>query len=86
MNGMLTLSRFCLAHPSVKLFITQGGLQSFQEATHHAVPMIGIPFICDQQHNVRKMVDAGIGLKLAYSTITKYELLKAITKILHDST
>ncbi|PNF23957.1 hypothetical protein B7P43_G10050 [Cryptotermes secundus] len=75
-----------LAHPNVKLFITQGGLQSFQEATHHAVPVIGIPFICDQQHNVRKMVDAGIGVKLDYSTITKDKLVKAITKVLHDPT
>lgn len=75
-----------LAHPNVKLFITQGGLQSFQEATYHAVPLIGIPFICDQQHNVRKMVDAGIGVKLDYSTITKGELVKAITKVLHDPT
>jgi UDP:flavonoid glycosyltransferase YjiC (YdhE family) len=84
MNGVLIPSRFCVAHPNVKLFITQGGLQSFQEATYHAVPLIGIPFICDQQHNVHKMVDAGIGLKLDYSTITKDELVKAITKILHD--
>jgi glucuronosyltransferase len=73
-----------LAHPNVKLFITQGGLQSFHEATHHAVPLIGIPFICDQQHNVRKMVDAGIGVKLDYATVSKDELVKAIKKVLHD--
>jgi UDP:flavonoid glycosyltransferase YjiC (YdhE family) len=30
------------------------------------------------------MVDAGIGIKLDYSTITKGELLKAIRKVLHD--
>ncbi|XP_069703750.1 UDP-glycosyltransferase UGT5-like isoform X2 [Periplaneta americana] len=73
-----------LAHPNMKLFITQGGLQSFHEATHYAVPMIGIPFICDQQHNVRKMVDAGVGLKVDYSTITNDSLVQAINKILHD--
>jgi UDP:flavonoid glycosyltransferase YjiC (YdhE family) len=73
-----------LAHPNVKLFITQGGLQSFHEATYHAVPLIGIPFICDQQHNVRKMVDAGVGVKLDYATITKDELVKTIMKVLHD--
>ncbi|GFG40253.1 hypothetical protein Cfor_10075 [Coptotermes formosanus] len=73
-----------LAHPNVKLFITQGGLQSFHEATYHAVPLIGIPFICDQQHNVRKMVDAGVGVKLDYATITKDELVKTVLKVLRD--
>jgi UDP:flavonoid glycosyltransferase YjiC (YdhE family) len=48
------------------------------------VPLIGIPFICDQQHNVNKMVDAGIGLRLDYSTITKDKLVKAISKVLQD--
>ena len=73
-----------VAHPNIKLFITQGGLQSFHEATYHAVPLIGIPFICDQQHNVRKMVEAGIGLKLDYASITKETLLTAMKSILNN--
>lgn len=79
------LNSLVVAHPNVKLFITQGGLQSFQEATYYAVPLIGIPFICDQQHNVRKMVDAGVGVKLDYATITKEKLVKTIKKVLYDS-
>ncbi len=71
------------AQPNVK-FITQGGLQSFHEATYHAVPLIGITFICDQQHNVRKMVDAGVVVKLDYAAITKDELVKTIMKVFHD--
>ena len=72
------------AHPNIKLFITQGGLQSFQEATLNAVPLIGIPFICDQQHNVHKMVDAGIGLKVDYASMTKQTLLTAMKSVLNN--
>ena len=30
------------------------------------------------------MVDAGVGVKLDYATITKDELVKTIRKVLHD--
>jgi UDP:flavonoid glycosyltransferase YjiC (YdhE family) len=32
------------------------------------------------------MVDAGVGLKLDYATITKDKLVAAITKVLQDQT
>jgi len=37
-----------LAHRNVKVFITHGGLFGTQEGVHYAVPMLGIPFYCDQ--------------------------------------
>jgi glucuronosyltransferase len=64
----------------------QGGLQSFQEATYYAVPLIGMPFISDQHFNVRKMVEAGVGLELDFATVTKDGLVTAIRKVLHDPT
>nr|QPA18379.1 UDP-gluconosyltransferase [Trialeurodes vaporariorum] len=66
-----------LAHPKVKAFITQGGLQSFQEAIHFGVPMIGTPWFGDQEFNVAKMVDAGIGVLLPPQELHSYEAIKA---------
>ncbi|XP_038220960.1 UDP-glycosyltransferase UGT5-like, partial [Zerene cesonia] len=40
--------RDLLKHPSIKLFITQGGLQSTDEAIDAAVPLVGVPILWDQ--------------------------------------
>ncbi|KAJ9587485.1 hypothetical protein L9F63_028263, partial [Diploptera punctata] len=74
-----------LTHPNLRLFITQCGLQSLQEAVHHGVPLLGIPFIADQKYNGRKIQEAGIGLQLPYGKITKESLLNGINQILHNS-
>nr|XP_018900337.1 PREDICTED: UDP-glucuronosyltransferase 2B18-like [Bemisia tabaci] len=74
-----------LGHPNVKVFITQGGLQSFQEAVHHAVPMVGIPLFSDQRCNVAKIVDAKIGIRLPPEELHSFEKIKsAIDKVLYD--
>ncbi|KAJ4429683.1 hypothetical protein ANN_21884 [Periplaneta americana] len=74
-----------LAHHNVILFITQCGLQSFQEAVYHGVPLLAIPIFGDQIYNAKKIEDAGIGIRLSFSELTKDILLKAINEILSDS-
>ncbi|XP_049859784.1 UDP-glucosyltransferase 2-like [Schistocerca gregaria] len=71
-----------LAHPNVKVFITQGGLQSFNEATYYGVPLIGIPFMGDQHYNVEKFVAAEIGYRLQFRHVTKDTVLEAIRTVL----
>ncbi|XP_049792508.1 UDP-glycosyltransferase UGT5-like [Schistocerca nitens] len=73
-----------LAHPNIRLFITQGGLQSMNEASYFAVPLIGIPFMGDQQHNVAKMVQAGVAYRLQFKDVSTDTVLKAIHTILDD--
>lgn len=66
----------------MKLFITQGGLQSIQEAIAYKVPFIGIPRYGDQFYNVRRSEYLGLGLELDYETITKESLKNAILHIM----
>nr|QPA18382.1 UDP-gluconosyltransferase [Trialeurodes vaporariorum] len=74
-----------LAHPKVKLFITQGGLQSFQEAVHFGVPMVGVPWYGDQFLNVEKIVSSGIGVRLDSEDLTNAQRVrKSVSSVLTD--
>ncbi|KAB0790971.1 hypothetical protein PPYR_02771 [Photinus pyralis] len=71
-----------LGHPNIKLFITQGGLQSMDEAIYAHVPMLGIPFLADQFYNVRKMANMGFGFELAQSDLNKPTVKAAILEVI----
>ncbi|XP_018325460.1 UDP-glucuronosyltransferase 2B14-like [Agrilus planipennis] len=73
-----------LAHPNVKLFITQVGLQSLEEAIHFGVPLIGMPFYADQHHNARKIVYHKIGVEVDYKTFTAESLKSSIEEVIRN--
>ncbi|KAG8228488.1 UDP-glycosyltransferase [Ladona fulva] len=73
-----------LAHPNIKLFITHGGLLSYQEAVLRGVPLIGIPVFGDQKLNVNRAVNQGVGLQMSLSSLTKETILKTIRTVLDD--
>ncbi|XP_074028347.1 uncharacterized protein [Leptinotarsa decemlineata] len=73
-----------LRHPNIKLFITQGGLQSLQEAVTNDIPLIGIPFFGDQITNINKVVKWGYGIKLDKKKISKEVLLSAINEVMRN--
>ncbi|KAL5273451.1 UGT2A1 family protein [Megaselia abdita] len=73
-----------LANPKVKVFITHGGLQSFQETVFHAVPIVGIPIYGDQVHNIASAVHKGIGVHLDYGNITEESLKEAIKEVVEN--
>ncbi|XP_049818507.1 uncharacterized protein LOC109607683 [Aethina tumida] len=71
-----------LRHPNIKLFITQGGLQSLQEAVTNAVPLVSIPFFGDQQMNTQKIVKRGFAVKLERTNITTESMKWAIQEVI----
>lgn len=71
-------------HQNIKLFITQGGLQSTDEAITAGVPLIGIPMLGDQWYNVEMYEYHKIGVLLQMETITEEKLLNSIHTVIDD--
>ncbi|KAF2900031.1 hypothetical protein ILUMI_06156 [Ignelater luminosus] len=71
-------------HPNIKLFITQGGLQSMEEAIYNHIPMVGMPFFGDQITNIKKMVAKGLGLSVDYDTMDKTTLKNTILEVMNN--
>ncbi|CAH1119523.1 unnamed protein product [Phaedon cochleariae] len=73
-----------LAHPNVKLFITQCGLQSMEEAIFNHVPMVGMPFMGDQHSNAIILRSKGLGLTVDRMNLTKTEFKKTVLEVLNN--
>ncbi|KAL0860417.1 hypothetical protein ABMA27_009811 [Loxostege sticticalis] len=73
-----------LRHPKLKMFITQGGLQSTDEAITAGVPLIGIPMLADQWYNVEQYVYHKIGLQVDMETVTEENFANAINTIINN--
>ncbi|KAJ0171756.1 hypothetical protein K1T71_012519 [Dendrolimus kikuchii] len=73
-----------LRHPKIKLFITQGGLQSTDEAISAGVPLIGVPMLGDQWYNVEQYVRHKIGARLDLETLTKDKFKDTIQMVIGD--
>lgn len=71
-------------HPKIKLFITQGGLQSTDEAITAGVPLIGVPMLGDQWFNTEQYVRHNIGVKLSIETLTEKQLKDAIETVVNN--
>ncbi|XP_050356417.1 UDP-glycosyltransferase UGT5-like, partial [Nymphalis io] len=73
-----------LRHPKIKLFVTQAGLQSTDEAITAGVPLVAIPMLGDQWYNADKYVKHGIGMNLEIGTLTEDKLKNAIETVIND--
>ncbi|CAA69602.1 ecdysteroid UDP-glucosyltransferase [Lacanobia oleracea granulovirus] len=76
--------RDVLNHPHIKVFITQGGVQSTDEAVNSGVPMIGIPIMGDQFYNVRRYTELGIGEKVNILRLEEEGLDRKIKNLVHN--
>nr|QIK00360.1 UDP-glycosyltransferase [Xylotrechus quadripes] len=74
-----------LRHPNIKLFITQGGFQSMEEAIYSAVPMVVIPFFVDQRHNAKLIEKKGVGKIVRRASLTKEDFMNSINEVLNNS-
>ncbi|XP_062551807.1 UDP-glycosyltransferase UGT5-like [Armigeres subalbatus] len=73
-----------LAHPSIKLFITHGGIFGAQEAIRWGRPMLFVPFYGDQHGNAMKLQRAGIGLTMTIANITVEEFEGRVRRIVEN--
>lgn len=73
-----------LGHPKVKLFITQAGLQSTDEAITAGVPLVAVPMLGDQWYNAEKYVKFGIGKHLDIETFTEDIFKEAVETVIKD--
>uniref|UniRef100_A0A336MPG0 CSON014874 protein n=1 Tax=Culicoides sonorensis TaxID=179676 RepID=A0A336MPG0_CULSO len=71
-----------LAHPNVKLFIAHGGAGGVGEAKFFGIPILGIPFFADQESNVKKLENEGIGRGLMLSSLTEETFSETLNDML----
>lgn len=76
--------KFFTGHPNIKVFVTQGGLQSIEEAINSGMPMVGIPFTTDQPKNVKTLVVQGAALEVLPAKINAELLKTSIIKVASD--
>ncbi|KAF2883376.1 hypothetical protein ILUMI_22789 [Ignelater luminosus] len=74
-----------LGHPNIKVFVTQGGQQSAEEAIYYGVPLVGMPFFGDQFLITEKIANLGIAHVVNPETLTKQQLKAAIVEVAENS-
>jgi hypothetical protein len=77
-----------LGHPSVRVFVTQGGYLSMGEAAYHGVPVLGLPFIPGQAELIRFACDQGRALFVPTKELEQGKVahtVQALWQLLEDS-
>lgn len=70
-----------LHHRNVLAFVTQGGVQSTDEAIDALVPLVGLPMMGDQFLNTNKYIELGIGRVVDPLTVSATQLTEAIIDV-----
>jgi len=66
--------------------VCQGGNGTIYQAMSKGVPIIGIPTMHDQEFNLDRVVDLGIGIHLSELKFKPSHLVEAVEKVLTDKT
>ncbi|KAK9892162.1 hypothetical protein WA026_018364 [Henosepilachna vigintioctopunctata] len=70
-----------MAHPNLKVFVTQGGLQSAEEAIINGVPLVIIPFLGDQPKNAKIFTKQGMAETISPRAVNEQNLKETILKV-----
>ncbi|XP_041487067.1 UDP-glucuronosyltransferase 3A2-like [Microtus oregoni] len=73
-----------LAHPSIRVFVTHGGMNSVMEAIQHGVPIVGIPFCADQPDNLVRIEAKKIGVSVQLETIKAETFALTLKEVIED--
>ncbi|XP_017784819.1 PREDICTED: UDP-glucuronosyltransferase 2B2-like [Nicrophorus vespilloides] len=73
-----------LRHKNIKLFISQCGLQSLEEALFSHVPVVGIPYFGDQDANAVKLKQRGLGVVLDHEKLSYDKFKDAIIEVISN--
>ncbi len=76
-----------LGHSSAKVFVTHGGLNSFQESVYHGVPMVVAPMFGDHPRQANLVQDKELGVAIEWKSIHANDkvLQNAINKVLNNT-
>ena len=75
-----------LGHSSTKVFVTHGGLNSFQESVYHGIPMVLIPMTGDQprQADLLRYKELGVAIEWKSINANGKVLRNAINEVLNN--
>ncbi|XP_057646028.1 UDP-glucuronosyltransferase 3A1-like [Chionomys nivalis] len=73
-----------LAHPSIRAFVSHGGMNSVMEAIQHGVPIVGIPFCSDQPDNLVRIEAKKIGVSVQLETIKAETFALTLKEVIED--
>lgn len=71
-------------HPSIKLFISHGGISGLYEAVDAGVPILGFPLFYDQPRNMGHLVHNEIAISMDLLSVTEDILLNAIEELINN--
>ncbi|AKN81078.1 edysteroyd udp transferase [Lonomia obliqua multiple nucleopolyhedrovirus] len=76
--------RAVLHHKNIVAFVTQGGLQSSDEAIESRVPMICLPMMGDQFYHARKLQQLGVARAMDTALVTTADLTEAVRSVINN--